>query len=176
MRDNAFGLEVEMPTRSEEKKTTKRAGVVGSNIKRLRDTRKLTQEQLSEKSGVSRGTIANLERGESQSPDASTIASLAKALNVDSPELWRSESPEAAPTVSDDGRVATWGASPWKANDAGLVPMAAEEFFKRHQCTLAEREFMTDLIRTRPGDSAIWTEDRWLSLLRSKRKCLPEPI
>ena len=43
----------------------------------------LTQEQLAEKSGVSRATIANIERGVQSFLKSSTIIKLADALKID---------------------------------------------------------------------------------------------
>ena len=60
-----------------------------SNISRLAEVRKdkgLSQEQLSEKSGVHRVTIARFETGES-SPTLQTLEKLAAALDVQIGEI-----------------------------------------------------------------------------------------
>ena len=50
-------------------------------LKTLRERRGMTQEQLAEKSGVSRTYLARLETGR-QDPTLSTLEKLAKALKV----------------------------------------------------------------------------------------------
>ena len=52
-----------------------------ARLKALRERRGLTQEQLSEKSGVGRSHLARLETGK-QDPTLSTLEKLAKALGV----------------------------------------------------------------------------------------------
>ena len=54
---------------------------MAAKLKALREQRGLTQEQLSEKSGVSRTYLARLETGR-QDPTLSTLEKLAKALGV----------------------------------------------------------------------------------------------
>lgn len=54
-------------------------------LKEWRENRALTQEQLATESGVSRGTIARIERGEEAFP--TTVKKLADALHVDPMEL-----------------------------------------------------------------------------------------
>ena len=54
---------------------------VGQNIKNLRKSFDLTQEQLSERTGLSRGQIKNWETGRFQ-PDIETLASIASFFNV----------------------------------------------------------------------------------------------
>jgi transcriptional regulator with XRE-family HTH domain len=55
-------------------------------LKRLRQERGLTQEQLAKRSGVSHGYLARLEIG-MHDPSLSTLAKLAKALKVGVGEL-----------------------------------------------------------------------------------------
>lgn len=52
-------------------------------LKRYRIEAGLTQEQLADKSGVSRTTIANIERGSQSFVKSSTIIKLADTLKVD---------------------------------------------------------------------------------------------
>jgi len=54
---------------------------MAAKLKALREQRGLTQEQLSERSGVSRTYLARLETGR-QDPTLSTLEKLAKALGV----------------------------------------------------------------------------------------------
>ncbi len=53
-----------------------------TKLKELRERRKMTQEELANASGVSRTTIANIERGVETSTTIGTIAKLAEALGV----------------------------------------------------------------------------------------------
>jgi len=55
-------------------------------LKRLREQRGLTQEQLAKRAGVSHGYIARLEIG-MHDPSLSTLSKLAKALKVSVAEL-----------------------------------------------------------------------------------------
>lgn len=52
-----------------------------NRIKVIRAEKKITQEQLSEKSGISRTTLSMIESGK-VTPDGDTIAKLVKALGV----------------------------------------------------------------------------------------------
>lgn len=54
---------------------------VGDNVRKLRFEKHITQEKLSEISGVSINTIRNLEKG--RWPSANTLAAVANALNID---------------------------------------------------------------------------------------------
>lgn len=59
---------------------------MGERVRQLRRERLLTQEELSEKSGVGVASIIRIERGQVE-PRFSTIRKLAKALEVDPPQL-----------------------------------------------------------------------------------------
>jgi transcriptional regulator with XRE-family HTH domain len=59
---------------------------VAMRLKRLREERGLTQEQLAKRSGMSHGYLARLEIG-MHDPSLSTLAKLAKALKVPVGEL-----------------------------------------------------------------------------------------
>lgn len=54
---------------------------VADNTKNYRKKQKLTQEMLSEKSGVSVNTIRNMEKG--RWPSSSTIAAVSKVFGID---------------------------------------------------------------------------------------------
>src|SRR5262245_10361830 len=58
------------------------AGQFGLRLKQLREAAGLTQPQLAEKAGLSKGGIANLEQG-IREPAWSTVLLLAEALGVD---------------------------------------------------------------------------------------------
>lgn len=51
-------------------------------IKELREAMKMTQEELAEKSGVSRGTISALENGIDRTTTSKTLVKLAQALDT----------------------------------------------------------------------------------------------
>ena len=55
--------------------------MVNNNLSEVRKAKRLTQEGLAEKSGVSRVTIANIERGAVADLKISTMLSLANALD-----------------------------------------------------------------------------------------------
>ena len=55
---------------------------MGFKIKELREAKKMTQEQLASKSGVSRGTIVALESGEGRTTTTKTLLKISKALDT----------------------------------------------------------------------------------------------
>lgn len=60
-------------------------------VREIRERKGLTQEELSEKSGVSRATIWALERDENKVTTTKTLCSLAEALDVEMDELFLSK-------------------------------------------------------------------------------------
>lgn len=58
----------------------------GNNVKKLRDLRKMSQEDLAEKSGLHRTYISGIERGV-RNPTITVVCELADALNVSPSEL-----------------------------------------------------------------------------------------
>jgi transcriptional regulator with XRE-family HTH domain len=62
--------------------------LVGRNVKRVRQEKGLTQEQLAERSGFSQQYISGLEQGR-RNPTIVTLYELALALGVDHLELLR---------------------------------------------------------------------------------------
>ncbi len=54
---------------------------MGYKIKDLREALNMTQEELSEKAGVSRGTISALENNTARSTTTKTLVNIAKALD-----------------------------------------------------------------------------------------------
>lgn len=62
--------------------------LVGRNVKRVREQRHLTQEQLAELSGFSQQYISGLENGR-RNPSIVTIYEVAKALGVSHVDLVR---------------------------------------------------------------------------------------
>lgn len=69
-------------------------------IRELREKNKLSQERLAELSGVSRGTIAILERNGSNDVKAGTLKSLAKALEVPVSELFEEEKQDSEKEIT----------------------------------------------------------------------------
>lgn len=65
----------------------------GDHMRRAREAAKLTQEQLAEKAGLARGTLARLERNEKQG-NLFTVVCLADALGVSLDEYIGREVPE----------------------------------------------------------------------------------
>lgn len=59
---------------------------LGSNLKRIREERGMTQGDIVRTLGVSRSFVSNIENGNTN-PTLSTITNLAKALGVSSDEL-----------------------------------------------------------------------------------------
>ncbi len=55
---------------------------MGFKIKEAREEKRMTQEELSKKSGVSRGTIVALEKGEITDVKMSTLQKLASAMDT----------------------------------------------------------------------------------------------
>lgn len=65
---------------------------MGYKIKEMREARDMTQEELSNKSGVSRGTISALENGTARTTTTKTLVSIAKALNATIDQIFYAES------------------------------------------------------------------------------------
>ena len=55
---------------------------MGTKIREYRESVGMTQEELSEKSGVSRGTISALENGTARATMTTTLIKLAEALGT----------------------------------------------------------------------------------------------
>lgn len=61
---------------------------MGYKIKKLREALHMTQEELSVKSGVSRGTICALENNAERETTTKTLVKIAKALNATVDQLF----------------------------------------------------------------------------------------
>lgn len=55
---------------------------MGFKIKELRESLRMTQQELSEKSGISRGTICALENGTERATTTKTLLNIARALDT----------------------------------------------------------------------------------------------
>lgn len=64
---------------------------MSNNIRKLRRSLDLSQEELAKKAGISRVYISNLERGE-QNPSINLSLRLAKALGVTAEQLFYTQS------------------------------------------------------------------------------------
>lgn len=65
---------------------------MGYKIKEYREKRGITQEELSQKSGVSRGTICALENGTTRATTTKTLLKLAAALETTVDQLFYPDS------------------------------------------------------------------------------------
>jgi len=65
---------------------------MGYKIKEVRESLKMTQEELSEKSGVSRATICGLESGNMRITTTKTLIALARALGTTVDQIFFTES------------------------------------------------------------------------------------
>ena len=61
--------------------------MLAQNIKKLRKQRKLSQEELAKKAGVTYSTLIKLESGVNKNPTINTIQQIAAALEVTLDEL-----------------------------------------------------------------------------------------
>jgi transcriptional regulator with XRE-family HTH domain len=64
---------------------------MAANVRRIRDARKLTQEGLAERAGLSARYVSSIERGV-VSASVTVLGQLARALQVDPCELIRTHS------------------------------------------------------------------------------------
>lgn len=64
---------------------------MGYRIKEVREAKKMTQEELAEKSGVSRGTISALENGSVRTTTTKTLVNIARALEVSVDQIFFSD-------------------------------------------------------------------------------------
>jgi transcriptional regulator with XRE-family HTH domain len=62
-------------------------GKLGQNLRAARKRLGLTQEQVSERSGVQAGEVSRIERGQ-RDPQVSTVEKLAAAVEVDTGRLF----------------------------------------------------------------------------------------
>lgn len=74
---------------------------IGDNIKRIRETRKLSQQDLADKSEVSKAQISRLESGSQNNPQILTLLSLATALGVTLEEIVYGSESEASSYLSE---------------------------------------------------------------------------
>jgi len=61
--------------------------MLANNLKRYRNEKGLSQEQLAQKSGITYSTLAKLESGVNQNPTVRTLQQIARALEVSLDDL-----------------------------------------------------------------------------------------
>ncbi len=61
--------------------------ILGQNLKRIRESKKISAYKLAQISGVGNSTISQIESGKRQTLNVSTIEKLASALNVEPNQL-----------------------------------------------------------------------------------------
>lgn len=64
---------------------------MGYRIKEVREARRMSQEELSKKSGVSRTTISALENGLERNTTSKTLLKIAKALDTTVDQIFFAE-------------------------------------------------------------------------------------
>lgn len=64
---------------------------MGYKIKEIREARAMTQEELAEKSGISRVTISGLENGTERNTTSKTLVRIASALGVTVDQIFFTE-------------------------------------------------------------------------------------
>lgn len=64
-----------------------RGRAIGERVKRYRESRHLTQEQLAHQAGMSRNQIQNIEQARTDNPTIRNLYSIAAALRVSVTEL-----------------------------------------------------------------------------------------
>ncbi len=83
------------------------AGAFAGTLRRLRESRSLTQEELAERAGVTAKAIGALERGERRRPYPHTVRALADALRLDDEERAALVSAVPGRRQSSDPRTAS---------------------------------------------------------------------
>lgn len=73
---------------------------IGDNIKRIRKTAGLSQQELAKRCGISKSQISRLESGQQQNPLIQTIAPIATALGASLDEIVYGETTETMTYLS----------------------------------------------------------------------------
>lgn len=60
---------------------------LGENLKRIREDRGLSQDELAERCGISKSQISKLEVGRQKNPELETVVALSTALGISIEEL-----------------------------------------------------------------------------------------
>ncbi|MFC1548702.1 helix-turn-helix domain-containing protein [Candidatus Omnitrophota bacterium] len=64
--------------------------MLAKNIKKLRKTHKLSQEQLAQRAGVTYSTLIKIESGANQNPTLETISKISEAFKISLDKLVKS--------------------------------------------------------------------------------------
>jgi putative transcriptional regulator len=122
---------------------------VGEEVKRLRQAKGWTQEQLAVYAGSSQPTVNLLEAGK-RNPSATTLEKLARALGVEVAEFFPkglSSSPEPSfDDVLDDERRTAWEATVGRARDL-RDPVRAQMWRARNEWRASKRRGEADVAR-----------------------------
>ena len=73
---------------------------IGDNIRRMREAAKLSQQELADKSGVSKAQISRLESGSQKNPQIQTVIAIATELGTTIEELIFGEESKATTYLS----------------------------------------------------------------------------
>jgi transcriptional regulator with XRE-family HTH domain len=97
---------------------------IGYQLRRLRRLRGLTQEALADRANVSRDVVAKLEQGRRRTARLSSLASLARALDVELAALVERAAPVPEIEEGDAADVGPLGDNvlAWLARDRGATP------------------------------------------------------
>jgi transcriptional regulator with XRE-family HTH domain len=120
---------------------SREVGQIGYQLRRLRRLRGLTQEELADRADVSRDLVAKLEQGRRQTARITSLASLARALDVELSALVA----RRAPVLGSAGADGEWCASPEMAADLETLV----GFYRR---AYAGRTAVTELL---PGTAGL---------------------
>lgn len=111
---------------------------LGKRLKELRKRKKYSARELSERSGVARSLISQIETGKRQSTSMDTVYRLAKALDTPIASLLSEEHRAVSAVSYKQGNEASrlvineadlpYLPSLQKAQDAGLTPELLDEF------------------------------------------------
>jgi transcriptional regulator with XRE-family HTH domain len=66
---------------------------IGLRLRHARKLRKLTQDELAQRTGITQASVSDLERGESKSFRGATLVSMARVLNVRAEWLSQGKAP-----------------------------------------------------------------------------------
>lgn len=130
--------------------------IVAKNIKRLREENKLSMDELSKLSGVSKSMLAQIERGDGN-PTISTLWKISNGMKVPFDSLTvRPKNPyeivkmsEIQPLLEDNGKVKNYSIFPDNENRRFAVyylELAKESYWKSDPHLKGTIEFITILI------------------------------
>lgn len=140
----------------------------GEKIRELRKAKGLTQEELAQKIGIKRGTLAQYETGK-RSPKRETLERFAKALNVQWYELahtddssWNRLLMLADDVRNDNAPNASWYGLADSDIDVSVKKKAIESFDKMKNSPIRDKAFLEKLMDSliRIVDTCMDTENK----------------